>query len=435
VAIDLALVEMARCMMASMVSVMMVVFSMIIVIVCLLVVRFRIVNSIEEDVMKIGSLKAIGYTSRQIILSVVLQFSVIAGVGSLAGIALSYPALPAIAAVFEQQSGLKWEQPFDGAISSSAFFILLLFVVFVALVAANHISKLSPIKALRGETTARKYRSNHLPLEKAKGSLPVVLAFKSVLQSMKQNIMIVIILVSVTFAGAFGVIMFYNTSVDTKAFAEVPGMEICNAIAVLNHPNDQTLTVRTIESMDHVRKVQYLDEVKVKVDGGEASAFVMDDYSKKESVLVYEGRYPENRNEITLAGILAERLHKTIDDDVTIGFGDRQETFKIVGLSNGSSMGGLNTSILKEDFLRLNPDYKQQSLYIYLEKGTNAAEFIKKLENRFDKSIMLNAVNFDKELAELPGDYVPPSGRLLLAEYQHHLAGCVALHKLEDGIC
>ena len=43
--------------------------------------------------------------------------------------------------------------------------------------------------------------------------------------------------------------------------------------------------------------------------------------------------------------------------------------------------------------------------------------------------------NFDKELAELPGDYVPPSGRLLLAEYHHHLAGCVALHKLEDGIC
>lgn len=43
--------------------------------------------------------------------------------------------------------------------------------------------------------------------------------------------------------------------------------------------------------------------------------------------------------------------------------------------------------------------------------------------------------NFDKELAELPGDYVPPSGRLLLAEYEGHVAGCVALHKLEDGIC
>ena len=43
--------------------------------------------------------------------------------------------------------------------------------------------------------------------------------------------------------------------------------------------------------------------------------------------------------------------------------------------------------------------------------------------------------NFDKELAELPGDYAPPDGRLLLAELKGELAGCVALHSLEASIC
>ena len=43
--------------------------------------------------------------------------------------------------------------------------------------------------------------------------------------------------------------------------------------------------------------------------------------------------------------------------------------------------------------------------------------------------------NFDKELARLPGDYTPPEGRLLLAEYEGRLAGCVALHPLDPGIC
>ncbi len=43
--------------------------------------------------------------------------------------------------------------------------------------------------------------------------------------------------------------------------------------------------------------------------------------------------------------------------------------------------------------------------------------------------------NFDRELAGLPGDYAPPEGRLLLAEYQNQLAGCVALHELEASIC
>ncbi len=43
--------------------------------------------------------------------------------------------------------------------------------------------------------------------------------------------------------------------------------------------------------------------------------------------------------------------------------------------------------------------------------------------------------SFDKELAGLPGDYAPPAGRLLLAEYEGQLAGCVALHRLEPEIC
>ena len=43
--------------------------------------------------------------------------------------------------------------------------------------------------------------------------------------------------------------------------------------------------------------------------------------------------------------------------------------------------------------------------------------------------------NFDKELTGLPGEYSPPKGRLLVAEYQGQLAGCVALRPKEDGIC
>jgi ABC-type transport system, involved in lipoprotein release, permease component len=405
VAIDIELIQLARCMMATMVSAMMVMFASIIVIVCLLVVRFRIVNSIEEDVMKIGSLKSVGYTSRQIILSIILQFSMIAGVGSMIGIALSYPVLPAVSAVFEQQSGLKWQQGFDAGISGVALFLLLLFVLLIAFIAARRISKLNPIHALRGETTARKYKRNHMQLEKSIRNLPVALALKSVLQSMKQNVMIIIILIAVTFSGAFGVIMYYNTTIDTKAFAEVPGMEICNAIAVLNTEVDQSETVKTIENMDNVRKVAYLDEVKMKVDGNEVAAFVMDDYDKKETRLVYEGRYPENKNEVTLAGILAERLDKKIGDTVTVRFGEKEEQFHVVGLSNGSQMGGLNISLLASDYKRLNPEFKHQSLYIYLEKGTDAEKFVKKLESKFDKSILLSAINFDKGMEEGMASY------------------------------
>ena len=44
--------------------------------------------------------------------------------------------------------------------------------------------------------------------------------------------------------------------------------------------------------------------------------------------------------------------------------------------------------------------------------------------------------NFDGELAELPGQYAPPTGRLLLAsDDDDRPAGCIALRKLGPHVC
>src|SRR6185436_10626820 len=43
--------------------------------------------------------------------------------------------------------------------------------------------------------------------------------------------------------------------------------------------------------------------------------------------------------------------------------------------------------------------------------------------------------NFEQELANLPGDYAVPDGRLLLAYDGAELAGCVALRRINEGVC
>lgn len=70
------------------------------------------------------------------------------------------------------------------------------------------------------------------------------------------------------------------------------------------------------------------------------------------------------------------------------------------------------------------------------ESPTQIAQ-IRELFLEYEKSIGFSLCfqSFDKELAGLPGDYAPPDGRLLLAENDGQSAGCIALHKIETGIC
>ena len=43
--------------------------------------------------------------------------------------------------------------------------------------------------------------------------------------------------------------------------------------------------------------------------------------------------------------------------------------------------------------------------------------------------------NFDQEVANLPGDYAPPTGRLFLASDSDTIVGCIALRSIKEDIC
>ncbi|HUQ31449.1 MAG TPA: GNAT family N-acetyltransferase, partial [Pyrinomonadaceae bacterium] len=43
--------------------------------------------------------------------------------------------------------------------------------------------------------------------------------------------------------------------------------------------------------------------------------------------------------------------------------------------------------------------------------------------------------SFNQELAELPGRYAPPEGRLFLAVSDESIMGCVGLRKIGEGVC
>lgn len=69
--------------------------------------------------------------------------------------------------------------------------------------------------------------------------------------------------------------------------------------------------------------------------------------------------------------------------------------------------------------------------------STEEVELIRGLFREYEQSLgfPLCFQGFERELAELPGKYAPPSGRLLLAYANGELAGCAALRMHDNGIC
>jgi ribosomal protein S18 acetylase RimI-like enzyme len=74
---------------------------------------------------------------------------------------------------------------------------------------------------------------------------------------------------------------------------------------------------------------------------------------------------------------------------------------------------------------------------IVLAETPDEIEQAQKLFREYEEWLGLKLCfqNFDEEVAALPGKYAPPDGRLFLVFVDGKLAGCIALRKLEDGVC
>ena len=69
--------------------------------------------------------------------------------------------------------------------------------------------------------------------------------------------------------------------------------------------------------------------------------------------------------------------------------------------------------------------------------STEDLEEIKALFREYEKflGVSLCFQNFEEELAKLPAKYAEPEGSIFLAKVDGASAGCVALWKLEEGVC
>ena len=357
------------------------VFAVILVMVSLIVIRFGIINNIDESMTNIGILKAAGYKNNQISYSIIIQFCSVAFVGSILGALASQLTLPMILGILESQSALVWVPDIDYIKAMISLVSVLALVLIVSLIAARRIYKLHPLTALRGGHMTHSFKKNYMPLDKSRGNLSMLLAGKQFLQNKKQGVMIIIIVAFLSFASIFGISIYYNIGVESEAFIHTLVGEVPDATVSLKDSNDVDSLVARLRESEVVRKVFGYQSIAMLADDYDVTSIIIEDFSMLEGEILYDGRYPTHSNEVAVSGNVAKITGKDIGDTISIKQGGEEKEFVISGLIQIVNNGGFAVTMSNDALLTMQDSFQYSELYIYLADGKDAKEFIKEIKN------------------------------------------------------
>lgn len=371
---------------------LMMAFALILLLICLVVIRFRIVNNIEEGMHDIGALKALGYTNRQLIASIVMQFIGITVLGCIAGLALAQVVLPTTAQMLESQTALVWDPGFNPELAAIAFLLISGVVLITSLLVALRIRKMDPLIALRSGIAIHSFKHNRLPLDTTRGPLPLLLALKELLNKKRQAIMISCIVAFVTFASVASVAIYYNIGVEPTEFIKVVAGEFPDAGLLLEDSADTELVLEHLESNQQVRKAFGFQDVSLSVDDITVTTVIAEDFSLLEGNMLVEGRYPTHDNEVALGGNTIKAINKSIGDTITVTQGGKTREYYVTGIIQLMQGGGINMVMTYDGLIQVQGDYLFDQIYIYLNDDVKVDEFLRTVESR-EGEIFTSVVN------------------------------------------
>lgn len=302
-----------------------IVFSSVMFIISLLVSKFKIEQSIGEEMANMGALEALGYTSNEIIIASIFPYIISGLLFTLLGIGISYFILPVLSMVIEMQSGFIWKVKMDLVSNVFVLFINLSLIILFTFTASYKIKKLNPINAIRG-LNEKENNKNYFEIEKTKGNINFILCLKNFMNTKKQNILLGIVLFFITIVSSFIGILFYNINMNPINFINT---------LVEEHPSiivSSTKDLRNeIKNRDNVKNVIYYDEnVTLNYKDNSYKAFVAENFNNLGNDLCYEGNNPQNSNEVAIGSKIKETYGINIGDYITLSKNGINNKYKVV---------------------------------------------------------------------------------------------------------
>lgn len=371
--------------MVNVISAILCAFSLLVSVVVLIIVFFRISNSIEQNIVNIGALKALGCTSSQIRRAHILEFVLTAVAASVIGIGAMYVLLPPLGELVGTMTMMRWDPHMIPGVA------ILLPVVFAGLtgvmasMSTAKIKDLDPVIALRFGLQNHSFKKNYLPLATSNGPLLWLLALKSSLQSRKQNIMTFVIMSAVGLVTAFVVFFGYNICYKPMNLYNILQSMSYDVVMFVDEPD----AYYEVANIEHVTACYWKDTQEMTVAGQVVDVSIAEDLSAIPSINFTEGRAPMYSDEIIMSATAADQAGVIVGDMVKVSYKGVEKEFTVCGLAQGTDNLG-KFALMNDDCARsLGCVPNTTSVWVNLDDSSiaNAAHVIDETDGIYGEKL------------------------------------------------
>lgn len=329
------------------------VVSICLILISMVILHFTINFTMSESFREIGVMKAIGIPNNNIRGLYIAKYLAISVIGALIGLALSIPFGKLLLANVSKNIIISGSDNFiiNVLCAVGAAAVVMLFCFFCT----RKIKKFSPINAIRnGETGERFSRKGFIHLSKFKMPVIPFMAVNDILSGIKKYASMLVIFT----LGILLIIIPINTinTLQSDNLITWFSMAECDHVIsqetiftpngnnkemIENNLNDfrDTLSENNIEA-DVFQEIMF--RINITHNGKKSSSLAFQGAGEVTTDMYQyiNGTPPQNKNEIAISYIIADKIGADIGDDVDISFGTETRTYTVSAINESMNNMG-----------------------------------------------------------------------------------------------
>lgn len=389
--------------------------SLITFIMSIVMIRRKISNDIEDQMEKIGVLEALGYSSEDISMTYIMEYTFLAGIGAVLGMIAAMLMNIPMDTIIRQVIGREVHA--DSGLIRAAIVALLVVLIILAfaLGKARMVKKYPPVVAFRKGIKTHHFKSNIMPLQKTKMSINHRIAIRDCIKNVRGNIGIMVCIIVASIGFLFTGLNFYFFKDGSDSIMKLMGMEAPDESVLINEGVDPQQMADEFLAMPEVDEVLLTyNWGRVKVDGSsnDGTVMVYEDYSQTRNIFVSSGRTPEYANEVAISLARAKQEDISIGDSIVVQSFEYQESYIVTGIIGAMSNGQMNIYMTIDGYMRINGGKGPDVLNVYLKDGEDSSVYEKKISDIYGDDGRIVRVTALLDLAKVQVDPISSISRL-----------------------